>query len=99
MNCNSPHSSAQPATHPSQRGKGLAVVLLGRLLKNFKARGYLSARLLTQLERLPAIRTYLKFGFVPKYEVDGRNDRSTWSDIFHALATPKRMMCGESDIG
>jgi mycothiol synthase len=78
------------ATHPSQRGKGLAAVLLERLLKDFAARGHPSARLFTQPERLPAIRTYLKFGFVPEYEVDGRDDRSTWSGIFRALATPKR---------
>ena len=77
------------ATHPSQRGKGLAAVLLGRLLKDFEARGYRSARLFTQRERLPAIWTYLKFGFVPEYEVDGRDDRSTWSGIFQALATTK----------
>jgi ribosomal protein S18 acetylase RimI-like enzyme len=78
------------ATDPSQRGKGLAAVLLGRLLKDFEARGYRSARLFTQRERLPAIWTYLKFGFVPEYEVDGRDDRSIWSGIFQAVATPKR---------
>lgn len=78
------------ATRPSRRGKGLAAVLLGQLLKDFEARGYLSARLFTQPERLPAIRTYLKFGFVPEYEVDGRDDRSTWSGIFQALAAPMR---------
>lgn len=77
------------ATHPSQRGKGLAGVLLERLLKDFEARGYRSARLFTQPERLPAIWTYLKFGFVPVYEVDGRDDRSTWSGIFQTLAATK----------
>jgi len=78
------------ATRPSHRGKGLAATLLGRLLKDFEARGYRGARLFTQAERLPAIRTYLKFGFVPEYAVDGRDDRSTWSGIFQALGTLKR---------
>jgi ribosomal protein S18 acetylase RimI-like enzyme len=78
------------ATHLSQRGKGLAAVLLERLLKDFEARGYRGARLFTQPERLPAIWTYLKFGFVPEYEIDGRDDRSTWSGIFQVVATPRR---------
>jgi GNAT superfamily N-acetyltransferase len=78
------------ATHLSQRGKGLAAVLLERLLKDFEARGYRGARLFTQPERLPAIWTYLKFGFVPEYDVDGRDDRSTWSGIFQALGAVKR---------
>lgn len=78
------------ATHPGHRSKGLAAVLLGRLLKDFEARGYRGARLFTQPERLPAIRTYLKFGFVPEYEVDGRDDKSTWSGIFQVLSTTKR---------
>ena len=77
------------ATHPSQRGKGLAATLLERLLKDFEARGYRSARLFTQPERLPAIWTYLKFGFVPEYEIDGRNDRNIWSGVFQALAATR----------
>jgi mycothiol synthase len=78
------------ATHPGHRGVGLASAVLVRLLKDFEARGYRSARLSTQPERLPAIRTYLKFGFVPDYEVDGRDDRGCWSGIFQALASLKR---------
>ena len=78
------------ATHPGHRGKGLAAALLERLLRDFEARGYSGARLFTQPKRLPAIRTYLKFGFVPEYAVCGRDDRDIWSGIFQALARAKR---------
>jgi mycothiol synthase len=77
-------------THPLPRGKGLAAALLERLLRDFRKRGYRNARLFTQPERLPAIRTYLKFGFIPEYTVCGRDDRGTWSDVFQALAQTKR---------
>lgn len=78
------------ATHPGHRGVGLAAALLVRLLRDFGARGYRRARLSTQPERLPTIRTYLKFGFVPGYEIDGRDDRSCWLGIFQALGSLKR---------
>lgn len=73
------------ATHPHHRGQGLAAALLERLLEDFRARGYKRARLVTQPERSPAVRTYLKFGFLPEYEVDGRDHRRIWSEIFQAL--------------
>lgn len=76
--------------HPRYRGKGLAAGLLERLLRDFRERGYKNARLFTQPERLPAIRTYLKFGFIPEYTVCGRDDRGIWSDVFQALARTKR---------
>lgn len=77
-------------THPLHRGKGLAAALLERLLRDFRGRGHKSARLFTQPERLPAIRTYLKFGFIPEYTVGGRDDRGIWSDVFQASARTKR---------
>lgn len=73
------------ATHPEHRGRGLAGVLVKRVLEDFDMRSYESARLLTQPERLPAIRLYLKFGFVPEYAVGKRDDRNTWSDVLSAL--------------
>lgn len=73
------------ATHLDHRAKGLAAILIVQLLNDFEVRGYRGARLFTQPKRLPAVRTYLKFGFVPEYAVDGRDDRSLWSDIFQAL--------------
>ncbi len=75
------------ATHPEHRSRGLASVLLGRLLEDFRARGYTRARLDTQPERLPAIRAYLKFGFVPVYETgsDSEAQKAVWSVVFQAL--------------
>ena len=74
------------AAHPEHRGKGLAAALLNRVLKDFRERGDRRARLETQPERLPAIRTYLRFGFVPEYDVGGADDRAVWSEIFQNLA-------------
>lgn len=77
------------AAHPEHRAQGLASALLARLLEDFIEREYTCARLDTQPERLPAIWVYLKFGFVPEYEVDGADHRldhrAIWSDIFQAL--------------
>lgn len=75
------------ATHPEHRGKGLAAALLRRVLEDFRARGEERARLDTQPERLPAIRAYLRFGFVPEYVHDGVDQRAVWSDIFQKLLT------------
>ena len=73
------------ATHPDHRSRGLAAALLARLLRDFSTRGYTCARLDTQPERLPAIRTYLKFGFVPEYEINGADHQEIWSGIFQTL--------------
>ena len=73
------------ATHPHHRGRRLGAALVGHLLRDFRGRGYGSARLFTQPHRLPAIATYLGCGFVPEYEVDGRDDRLTWSRTLQAL--------------
>ena len=73
------------ATHPDKRAQGLASALLEHVLSDFQTRGYSRARLDTQPERLPAIRAYLKFGFVPEYEVAGTDQRAVWSDVFPEL--------------
>ena len=70
------------ATHPDFRGKRLASTLLARVLTDFEERGYDGAWLITQPDRIPAIRTYLKFGFVPEYKANGADHRSKWSAIF-----------------
>lgn len=81
------------ATHPDYRAFGLAAALLAHVLGDFSARGYLRARLDTQPERLPALRLYLKFGFVPEYEpeyeVAGVDQRELWSNIFAELLGAK----------
>ena len=83
------------ATHPDFRGKRLASALLARVLTDFKERGYDGAWLITQPDRVPAIRTYLKFGFVPAYEANGADHRPRWSRIFPTVLGVK----GESGTG
>lgn len=73
------------AAHPEHRGRGLAAALLGRVLTDFSERGDLRARLDTQPERLPAIRAYLRFGFVPEYDRDGVDQRAVWSEMLQKL--------------
>ena len=73
------------ATHPDYRAQGLSSALLEHVLGDFQTRGYSRARLDTQPERLPAIRAYLKFGFVPEYEVAGTDQKAIWASIFPEL--------------
>lgn len=72
-------------THPEYQQRGLASILLHRVLEDFTARGYTQAHLVTQPHRLAAIRTYLKFGFIPRYEVDGTDQTILWSTVFQRL--------------
>lgn len=75
------------ATHPDHEGRGLASALLVRVLNDFIARGYPQAALETQDFRLPAIRLYLRFGFMPVYTVNGEDHRDIWCDILTVLGT------------
>jgi mycothiol synthase len=72
-------------THPDYRGKRLAYALVVRVLQDFAERGYQDAYLETQPFRLPAIKTYLKLGFIPVYEVEGSNHQAIWSAVFQNL--------------
>jgi mycothiol synthase len=76
-------------THPDHRGKGLAYALVARVLQDFVARGYKGAYLETQSYRLAAIKTYLRLGFTPEYEVEGENHQVIWSSIFQNLLAKK----------
>jgi len=50
---------------PRHRGKGLSRCLLTAAMKRLRALGHRRATLVTQTPRIAAIRTYLRFGFVP----------------------------------
>lgn len=65
--------------------RGLGAALLARVLHDFRARGYRDAVLETDDFRAPAISAYLKFGFVPIYEVKGEDHRDRWSALFQRL--------------
>jgi GNAT superfamily N-acetyltransferase len=54
------------AVIPKHQGRGLGKALLTRCLQIMKSLGHRRAFVGTQLIRLPAIKTYLDFGFVPE---------------------------------
>lgn len=72
-------------THPDHARKGLATALIERVLQDFRSRGYASAILQTDDFRLPAIRAYLRYGFLPVYEVAAEDHRSRWSTLLQSL--------------
>lgn len=72
-------------THPDYRGQRLAYGLVARVLQDFAERGYQDAYLETQPYRLPAIKTYLRLGFIPVYQFEGQGFQAVWSEIFRNL--------------
>jgi mycothiol synthase len=58
---------------------------MSRILEDFRDRGYRDAVLETDDFRLPAIKVYLRFGFVPVYEVKGEDQRARWSALFQKI--------------
>lgn len=72
-------------TDPAHVRRGLAAALLVELLRHFADIGLESAVLETQDFRLPAIRSYLRLGFIPVYDVGGEDQRQRWSSIFQRL--------------
>lgn len=72
-------------THPAHARKGLAAALLVELLNHFREVGRTDSVLQTDDHRHPAIRSYLRLGYTPVYEVDGEDHRQRWSAIFQAL--------------
>jgi mycothiol synthase len=75
------------ATHPDHLRKGLGTVLMERVLRDFVEHGDREALLETDDQRLPAIKRYLAFGFLPRYENDGEDLRRRWSAVFQAIGT------------
>lgn len=72
-------------THPEHGRRGLASALLAHVLADFAARGDRDAVLHTQSYRLPAIRRYLAFGFLPELDAGGEDHRPRWSALFQSL--------------
>ena len=71
-------------THPAHRGRGLGSALVARVLQHFAALGDGHAALETDDERLPAIRSYLRHGFLPVYDPNGEDHRDRWSAVVRA---------------
>jgi mycothiol synthase len=71
---------------PGHTGRELGSALLDRLLVDFRERGYRDAVLETDDFRLPAIRVYLRHGYVPITEnVQGQNHLARWSAVLRDL--------------
>ncbi|CAA9540561.1 MAG: hypothetical protein AVDCRST_MAG49-804 [uncultured Thermomicrobiales bacterium] len=67
------------ATHPEHARRGLGAALVAHVLHDFVGRGHDAAALETDEYRIPALRTYLRAGFLPDYEVAGEDHRARWS--------------------
>ncbi|MBI2924610.1 MAG: GNAT family N-acetyltransferase [Verrucomicrobia bacterium] len=64
---------------PEWQGKGLGKPLLTALCNRLRELGHTRAYLITETVRVPAIKLYLKFGFVP--DIRGDADRAAWQDV------------------
>jgi GNAT superfamily N-acetyltransferase len=73
------------ATRPTYQGRGLGKAGLSYAL-NQLARWHTRAYLDTQTARLPAIKMYLDFGFVPDF--DQKDAREAWRDVKAKLTHP-----------
>jgi mycothiol synthase len=73
------------ATHPDHRGKGLGRVVTVRVLQHLAMLRLEDAFLLTDDFRLPALRLYLRLGFVPRYQDQTHEGR--WSLLFPQLVS------------
>jgi mycothiol synthase len=72
--------------HSSHRGHRLGEVVVGEVLEHFTAAGLTSAVLATDDFRLPAVRIYLRLGFVPEYRSAG--DEARWSLVLRKVVSP-----------
>jgi mycothiol synthase len=73
------------AADPDVQGKGLGTLISARVLRHFREHGLRDAVLETHNFRLPAIRSYLRLGFVPEYEYDDPDERMRWVRVLPQL--------------
>jgi mycothiol synthase len=81
--------------HPDHRGHGLGMILSNRVVHHLLSVGYEHIWVGVQGFRLPAIKTYLKLGFLPFLHQDGLSER--WQRICTQLGwpyTPERWPTG-----
>lgn len=74
------------AGHPAHAGKGLGMAVCTAVVKRLLSAGYERIHLLTDDWRLPALKIYLKLGFVPFLFEQGIAER--WEPICEKLAWP-----------
>jgi mycothiol synthase len=80
-------------THPDHARRGLGTALMIRLLQDFRDRGYRDAVLQTDDVRVPALKTYLRCGFLPVYDVNEEDHHTRWAAIFQAIFDPRDGDC------
>lgn len=73
------------ASDPEFRGKGLGKQVCLAALHSLAKRGYKTAVLCTDDDRIPAIKTYLSLGFEPVYIHESHRDR--WERIYMKIGT------------
>jgi len=81
------------ACEPSHRGHGLGYSLLAYVTNRFLSAGYKRIQLHTEYYRLPAIKTYLKQGYLPVLETDEMKEM--WREVCSQLGwefTPERWL-------
>ncbi len=83
------------AADSSRAGRGLGSVVTLAVLRHFRDEGLDTAVLETDDFRLPAIRTYLKLGFVPEYRHQA--DQGRWSRVIPLVLGPNRSGTARSD--
>jgi len=71
------------AAHPDHRGRGLGLVVCAAVMKRYAAAGYRRIYLKTDDWRLPAIKTYLRLGFVPFLFAPDMEER--WREVCRKL--------------
>ena len=74
------------ASDPKHSGKGLGLVVSAAVTERLMAAGYQNIQLFTEDFRLPAIKTYLKLGYIPSIIEDDQIER--WKSIFTSLEWP-----------
>ena len=73
--------------HADAKGIGAGRTIALAALYALRERGYTSAMLSTDDDRLPAICLYLSLGFEPYYSHESHKER--WERIFEAIAAAK----------
>jgi len=82
---------------PQQQGRGLAKPLLTAVCNRLRDLQHERAFLITGTARIPAIKLYLKFGFVP--DIKSEQDAEAWRTIKQSLETYKTKAWVCSDLG
>ena len=74
----------------SERGKGIGQAMANFSIEEFRKRGINEVYLTTDDFRIPAIKTYLKSGYLPIIYTDPESDMlARWDKIFNDINYPK----------